>query len=169
MARWLIEADCTLIRDTLQSDLPAALLAVSSARGDNVVTSEPPADYFFYDHSQAMRCPAIFIVGQSMDFRQSEKQSNHINARSKIIVSVVIEDTTQEYCVTKSWRYQAALHQVLDQAALTSADNAARLIVVVKSAEMSPIFTAKNPEQDTSSAFRREIYLECEVEHYENY
>lgn len=168
MARKLIETDCVLIRNELQAKLPAALLTVSQDRADNAVTVEPPARYFFYEHSWAMECPSVFIVGQSMDFRQAEKQANYISASSKIIISVVVEDQNQEALVIKAWRYQSALHAVLEAAVLTSADSAAKLVVTVKRAEMSPMFSAVKDPQDSTAAFRREIYLECDCDHYES-
>lgn len=168
MARWLIEADCQAIKTQIQNNIASALSAISTARGDNLVTTDPPREYFFYPNSWGMNAPYVYIVGMDMDFRQSEKEANHINALSRILVSVVIEDQTGENLVIKSWRYQVALHQCLDQMDLTTSDNAAKLKVVVKRAEMGAMFSTAKNELDTQSAFRREVYLECSVEHYEN-
>lgn len=169
MARWLIEADCQLIKTLIQDGIAAALSSVSIARGDNQVGMEVPNEYFFYEKSKAMNPPSVYISGVSIDFRQSEKETNYISSKDKVYVTVVVQDQTGEDLVLKAWRYQAALHQVLDRAVLTSSDNGARLIVVVSRAEMSPIYDVSKDPNSTEAVFRREVYLECDVEHYENY
>lgn len=169
MARKLIEVASNLIRDAIDSGIGPALSAVSTDRADFEVTTEKPQEYFFYEHSWALKTPSVFIIAVGQDFRQSEKQSNSINAKDLFNVSIVVEDRAAELAVVKSFRYQTAIHQVLDQAVLTSPDNALRLVVVVKSARFSPIYSQAKSENSTDAAFRREIYLECEVEHYESY
>jgi hypothetical protein len=169
MARKLTEIDCVLIRDYLQANMAAALVFISADRADNLVSTEPPNEYFFFERSWNLRPPSVFIVSPKMDLRKSEKQANYISGKSRVNVTVVVEDQTGENLVFKAWRYQAALHQVLDQVELTSGDNTTKLVVVVNSVEMSPIYSSAKDVTSTEAVFRREVYLACDVEHYENF
>lgn len=173
-SRRLVEYTCTLMRDKILSDLKAALDQVWSDRADEMnwpLTLEMPeaASIFFHTPAQVMKAPALFIIAEDSNYRKREKAANHINSLDRVNVAIVVEDRTQELLTKKAWRYHAALHQVLDQAILTSSDQTTRLAVVVTNSVFSPHYSdSKNPASD-SSTFRQEFALECSVEHWENF
>lgn len=164
--RHLIETAVDLIIDRLEADLPAALQAVRINRADNLVTMEPPRNYYIYPKSLGYRTPAVFVIGDRIDFLKDTKQANYINATCKVNVTVLVEDKDAERLMRKSYRYQAAIHQVLDQAVLQSADGEARMTVVVMNANYSGLYSTLK-EGDPQSLFRQEIALECDVQNYE--
>jgi hypothetical protein len=104
-----------------------------------------------------------------MDFRQATTQANFINAITSINVTVKVEDRKMELLVIKALRYQAALHEVLDQTTLASADGLVSLKVRVKNIKPSGIYTYGNSEADDTATFFKEYTLNLAVEHYENY
>lgn len=167
--RRLVEEDIFLIRDELKSKLPGALADVRADRADAKVTTEPPQSYFIFSPAKAYRTPAVFIIVNRMDMRNDRQGANHINGLSSITVSVVIEDRTAESLVIKAFRYQAAIHQVLHETVLTSTDNKVKIVSKVEAAEFSAEFTKADDPNIPEGIFRKEIALQLNVEHYENF
>ena len=164
--RHLVETAVDLIVDKLEADLPAALQDIRVNRADNLVTMEPPRDYFVYPKSLGYRTPAVFVIGDRIDFLKNQKQANFIDATCRINVTILVEDKDAERLMRKSYRYQAAAHQVLDQAVLQSQDGQARMTVVIMNASFSGLYSTLR-ENDPQSVFRQEIALECDVQNYE--
>lgn len=164
---YLAEGDILLISSYIKSNIAASLANVRGLWNDAKVTTEPPQDYFIYQKPQGYRLPAVFVIHQQMDFRIAEQKANFINGKSQIDVSVVVEDKDEFLLTIKAFRYQQALHQVLDQAQIISGDNNLKLIVVVYRHTFSPHWAAKEDGSDDVN-FRREVVLECQVEHLEN-
>lgn len=164
--RHLIETAVDLIVDKLEADLPVALQDIRVNRADNLVTMEPPRDYYIYPKSLGYRTPAVFVIGDRIDFLKNEKQANFIDATCRVNISVLVEDKDAERLMKKSYRYQAAVHQVLDQAVLLSADGQAKMTVVIMNASFSGLYSTLK-ENDPQSVFRQEIALECDVQNYE--
>ncbi len=171
MARHLTETDLDLITAHIQNNIASALAAIRINRNDPIVTTEPPPtdSYFNYFKAHGYRCPAIFVIDDGMDFRQQEKNANHINALSSINVTVKVEDRKKELLVIKALRYQAALHQLLDQTPLANNDNTVKLYLRVKKIKPSGLYTYGNSEEDDSASFFYEYMLELAVEHVENF
>ncbi len=171
MARHLTETDLNLITGYIQANIAGALSAIRISRNDPVVTTEPPPSesYFNYFKAHGYRCPAIFVIDDGMDFRQSEKKANHINAISSINVTVKVEDRKKELLVIKALRYQAALHQLLDQTPLVNSDHTVKLYLRVKKIKPSGLYTYGNSEEDDQALFFFEYMLELAVEHVENF
>jgi hypothetical protein len=164
--RHLVETAVDLVVDKLKADLPDALNDIRINRADNLVTMEPPKGYYTYPRSQGYRCPIVFVIGDRIDFLKAQRQANHVNAAIRLNISVMVEDKDSDRLMRKSYRYQAAIHQVLDQAVLQSADNLARMTVVIQNASFSPLYS--NLEAgDPQSVFRQEIALECDVYDFE--
>jgi|GEM_PF-2943719 len=166
----LVESDVYLIKNYLTTNMAAALLQVGAAHASTypVVAVDPPADYFIYQRAKAYRTPAVFIIPERMDFKKRERGQNHINAETRLNVTVVIEDKDAERIYLKAYRYQAALVGLLDQASLTSGDGKVKIVVVIENAQFSPLYSdAKSPD-DPRAIFRKEVSVELAVQHYES-
>ncbi len=174
MARHLTETALTLITDLIKKEIGGALQKIRTIRPDNTVTTEiPPTEsYFNYPEAHGYRCPAIFVIDKpnvGMDFRQGEIGANHINALLNIDVSVKVEDRLKRLLVLKALRYQAALHQILDQTPLASSDGKVKLYSRVKRIVPSGLYTYTEDEKDTKAVFYFEYRLELEVDFFENF
>ena len=166
-ARQLVETDVELILDQIKSNITAALLEVSNFRTDQKVALDNPKDYFIYPRAQGYRTPCVFVIPDRVDFRKDEKAANFIDATSRINVTVLIEDKDAERLELKCWRYQAALHKVLDQVPLTSDDSGVRITIEVMNAAFSPMYSLTQDPSAPNAVFRKEVVLECDVYHYE--
>lgn len=164
--RHLVETAVDAIKTKLEADLPAALTDVRINRGDNFVTMEPPRDYYIFEKAKGYRTPAVFIIGDRIDFLKERRGANHINAAIRVNVTVLVEDKDAERLTTKAYRYQAAMHQVLDQQRLQSADLEASLTLVIQSAGFSPLYSNLQPG-DPQAVYRKEIVLEIDVFQFE--
>lgn len=169
-ARRLVESTVTLTRDYIKANIGQALSQIRIDRNDPRVSTEPPPpqSYFIYKGAKGYRPPAVYIICERMDFYNPDKGANFISAKAKVNVSVLVEDKTKENLMIKAWRYQAALHSLLEKVTLTSADNRVKLILGVLSAEFSPLYSpAKNG--GVEAVFKQEVVLTCEIEHFESY
>ena len=166
MARQLVEDTLSLIVTELKSSMPAALSDIRTNRADAKVTTEPPRDYFIYETAKGYKTPAVFVVPRDIDFMREQRGSNFISSIVRIYVAALIEDIKEENLTIKSYRYQAALHQVLEQLRLDDVGNDVSILVIVKRAGFSGIEGRKNPATN-EDIFRREVVLECDVEHWE--
>jgi hypothetical protein len=169
VALHLVTADVNLIKDFIKSGITAQLNmqnALYASEKPNV-TTEAPHDYFIYPKAQGYRTPAVFIVPERQDFKKQERGANHINAETRLNISVLIEDKDAERLYLKAYRYQAALMGLLDQASLTSSDGKVKLTVVVENAQFSPLYSLTKDPSAPNAVFRKEVWLECSVEHYE--
>jgi len=168
--RLLAEEAINLIVSTIQTNIASALSSVSAYWNDGLVTMEPPpsGSYFIYPKAHGYQCPAIFVIDEGPhDFRQAENQSNFINARMAINVSVKIEDQTADTITIKAWRYASALHQILDQANLASSDGTVKIVVKVKRMKPGGLYTLANDESDSTAQFFKEYELYCDVDFFE--
>jgi len=168
-ARKLLEGDVNLILAEIKAKMPAALAAVRADRLDPKVTTEKPESYFTFERAQGFKTPAIFVIGEDMDFRQAERGANHINALSTVNVSVLVEERNQELLTKKVYRYCSALHEILEQANLSSDDGKLQIFVRVAKMEMSAIYTDSDNPNDPRAVFRKEAFLALNVDHIENY
>lgn len=166
MARHLVETTVDLIISHVKTNIAAALTDIRTNRADNFVTMEPPRDYFIYPKAKGYRTPAVFVIGDRIDFLKERRGANHINAAVRINLTVLIEDKDAERITTKAYRYQAALHQILDQVQLIPADNKAKITLVIQSAGFSPLYSNLN-EGDPQAVFRKEVSLEIDAFQFE--
>lgn len=164
--RHLVETAVDLVTKQIRDNIGTALADIRVNRGDNKVTMEVPRDYFIYPRAKGYRTPAVFVIGDRIDFLKERRGANHINAAVRLNVTVLIEDKDAEKITTKAYRYQAALHQVLDQARLIPADNQAMLTAVIQSAGFSPLYSNLT-EGDPQAVFRKEVSLEIDVFQFE--
>lgn len=160
-----------LVVDLLQAQMQAGILValtnVRNQRADNTVTTEAPREYFQYEQAEGYRTPAIFTIIQDTDVRPDVQKSNHVNALSRVVVAVVIEDRLRDLTTKKAWRYQAALMQLLHGVRLTTADGTLSLFSRVKTCTFSPVVRLKDPKA-ADAVFRQEMSLLLNVEHIEN-
>jgi len=166
----LVESDVYLIRDYLKQNMQSALLQVGTTHSATypVVSVDPPTDYFTYQSAKAYRSPAVFIIPERMDFKKRERGQNHINAETRLNVTVVIEDKDAERIYLKAYRYQAALVGLLDQASLTSSDGKVKIVCVIENAQFSPLYSDAKEANDPRAIFRKEVSVELAIQHYES-
>ena len=163
----LSEITADLIEMSIRSNIAAALANVRSQRLDPTVTTEVPKEYFQYEAAHVYRAPAIFTIIKDQTPRDSIMGANHVNMMSDVVVAVVIEDRLARLLVKKSYRYQAALFQLLHQTTLTTADDSVRLFLRVQNMQFSGVINLKNAKA-SDAVFRKEVSLRLQVEHIEN-
>jgi hypothetical protein len=166
--RQLVEGSTNLIVAYIQANIAAALDKVALAAGNPHVSLENPKEYFIYAKPHGYKPPSVFVICDEMDFRIQEHKANFINAKDKFKISILIEDQDADNITYKSWRYLSALDEVLDEASILSGDSKLALKIIVYRASFTPIWTRQEGSGE-GGKFRREIVLECEVEHNENF
>lgn len=164
----LTEEAVDLIIDAVRTNIEASLNDVRSRYSDNSVTVEPPRSYFFYERPYVFEAPGVFVIPIDLDFNLP-KGANHISAKLRVNVAAVVEERDKINLSRKCWRYQVALYDILNETRLTSADNSLVLVVKVLHARFTPEYTTAGKEGNTGGFFRKEVHLECEVEHWENF
>lgn len=165
----LAESTVGLIEAQIKTNIAGALSSVRTYRNDALVTLESPKEYFRYEQpAYVYQPPAIFTILKSQDIRSQQMGSNHINSLCDVFVAIVIQDRNQNNLVTKSWRYQAALMQLLHEVTLTSSDSSVKLFCKVQTCEFSQSINIKD-QKATDNVFRKEVSLRLQVEHIENF
>lgn len=165
--RRIMEGTVLPIVDFIKANIAQALADIRTDRGDSKVQTEIPKDYLIYENAIGYRVPAIFVIGDNVDF-QLVKGQNFISSKNTIYVSALLDDRTAELLTYKAWRYQDALHQILDQAEIEIPESKIKNVIKVVKAEFSNTFKlkAQNPGED-KNPFRKEVMLTLEVEHFE--
>lgn len=164
----LTEGMVDLVIAYIQANIGAALDLVAPSVTTILPSLEQPVEYFVYQKPQGYRTPAIFVIADDLDFKVQENKTNYIGAQSRMNVSVVVEDSDEEVLTRKAWRYQTALHNVLDEARLVSADSKLVNKVIVYHHRFSDLFfDTKGPSN--GARFRKEVVLMCNVEHRESF
>jgi len=163
----IMEGTVLPIQALIQRDIAAQLAIVSADRPDNRVSMEPPKDYFIFDNAIGYRCPAIFIIGDSVDLALDRGQ-NFISSKNTVYVSALIEDRNADLLTLKCWRYQDALFALLDQAHIDVVGANIKNVIKVIKIEYSNTFQAKAQKPgESDNPFRKEVMLTLEVEHFE--
>lgn len=164
----LVEIATGLILAKLQSDLPGALNQVNTDRttlGDQAgIGIPPPREYLIFEKAQNYNAPSIYVICRSIDFMK-ERGANHINARMEFGVSALVEAQREVQVTVAAWRYQAAIHKILDQTILTDSTANVRIVCVARSADFSETFS--NADTGRQGVFRKEALLMFNVESYE--
>lgn len=167
--RKLLEGDVDLILDYIRDNIATALTDLRTDRADAAVSTEPPPtqSYFRYPRAMGYRKPAVFVIGDSMQFLQGDG-SNFVKAIGSINVTIAVEDRTADRLVTKCYRYMCALHELLEQTTLVSLDNKLKIVCKVIRADNSPLYALREDEDDAENVFTKEVALTLEVEHWES-
>lgn len=170
-ANHLAETTVNMMIQYIQANIDAALDAVqtdtSSYKSIDHVTLESPRSYFIYPKIKGYQTPAVMVIVDDFDFRPSIKGANHINASVRTSVAVLLEDRDEERLTIKAYRYLDAFHKVLEQAEVEDASIGVKIVIIVNRALFTPHYT--DAGSDSQGLFRKELQLECAVEHYSNF
>lgn len=169
MSRHLTEWVVDLLQSHVESNITTALAAVNSALPADApaLSYEAPRDYFTYPRAMGFRTPVCFVIADRIDFQKREKGANYINANIRVNLTVLIEDKDADKITRKSYRYQSALHEVLDQIQLVSPDGALKFTVVVQNAAFSPLYSTTDDPNAPGAVYRKEVALELDCYVYE--
>lgn len=166
--RYLTETTVRLIEDTIRQNINAALDAVNTISIDQPRIFLPDIkNYYYSPKNSAYDLPALYIIPVTVDFRKQEKGANFIDAKYTINVSIEVEEKNTDNLAVLCWRFQAALHEILDDAQLTNADQTVKLVSKVTRAEFSPTYTDSQKSGSQTGVFRQEALLVLEVDHFE--
>ena len=167
-SRETVEIATDLILKEIKSNIEAALVDVRADRSDPSVSTEAPRSYYIYAGALSYQAPAVFVICDTIDF-QKDEGANHLNSRMEFKVAVVVEDYDMVKLTKKAWRYQAALHKILDQTQLLSDSGKEKLTLVIEFASFSPEFTDSGAPGNERMMYRKEIMLEVTVRHFEGF
>ena len=171
MARHLIEPATDLLSAYNKANIETALAAVRADRNSaqNLGISTPAfREYFIARNYTALQPPALFIVCDDVDFKKAERGANFIDATAHYTIAAISEGQTNEIVARATWRYQAALSQILDQKILTSADGTFRIVVIVRNADFSEEYDLSTQAGNPAKRWRKEVHLKCDVEIFES-
>lgn len=164
----LVEGARNLIIDYLKTNLSAQLDLVASKMGKPFISLESPVEYYIYPKPAGHRLPAVFVICDNVDFRIQQQKANFINAMDLFKVSILVEDQDAEALTVKADRYLSALHQTLDEADIVSSDQTLALKSIAYRASFSETYMRAEGSGD-GGKFRKEVLLECQIEHNENF
>lgn len=170
--RHLAETAVDLVTTYLEDNLPTALAGViadipNPNRFPDIVTLEAPRTYFVYPKIKGYTLPAVMVIVDSVDFRPAQQKANYISAVMRMAVVLYMEERDEERLTIKAYRYLDAFHNVLAQTQIPDSHDNAMLTIIVERAGFSPHYTIAG--QDPQGLFRKELQLECSVEHWINF
>lgn len=161
----LTEISVELITDHIRDNIDASLADVRTDRPDNKVTTIPPRSYFIHEKAKGYRPPAVFVLSSGADFRL-ERGANFISALERMQIAVVVHDRNETLLTRKCWRYQSALAKLLHNTELVDVPAKLKIIIKTVSTSFSPVLPV---EAGGTNDFKKEVSIEIEVEHYENF
>lgn len=170
MTRHLIEPATDLIQSYIQANIGTALSAIRTDRNSTLNRGIPtpvPNEYFIAKNYVSFQPPAIFIICNRVDMKK-DRGANHINATAEYTIAAVSEGQTTTETTRITWRYQAALSQILDNLRLTSSDNSFSIKLIVKNAEFSEDYEVSMKEGNPAKRWRKGVTLGVDVEFYES-
>lgn len=170
MARHLVETATDMLVECIENNIAAALVDVRADRnaaGNQGISTPVFREYFIARNYSALQAPSLFVVCDDVDFKKKERGANFIDATAHYTIAAISEGQTNEMVARATWRYQAALSDVLDQKALTSADGAFKIIVIVRNADFSEEYDVSTKQGNPAQRWRKEVHLKCDVEIYE--
>lgn len=170
IARHLAEPASDMIVAYIKQNISSALTAVrtdrNSVEGNLGLPTPIPNEYFIAKNYMALQPPSIFVVCDNIDFKK-ERGANFIDATAQYGIAAIAEGRIIEDVTRITWRYQAALSQILDNLTLTSADETFRIKIIVRGAEFSEEYEAGTRTNNSASRWRKGVLLKCDVEFYE--
>lgn len=167
--RHLIEPATDMIVAYIKENIAPALVAINASRNAvfNAGVAIPvPRQYFIDKNYMALQPPSIFVVCEDIDFKK-DRGANHINATARYGIAAIQEGQTTEQVARITWRYQAALSQILDNLSLTSSDKTFRINVIVTGASFSEVYEEGTQPSSPAYRWRKGVELMCDVEFYE--
>jgi hypothetical protein len=151
---------------SIKDNLSTVLTSLRSEYNDpSVPTPLPRSDsyYIAYDYS-ANVMPAIYVVANSIDFQLGTKEANHINSKIDTTVTLMAEAKTSKEVTKQIYRYQAALHAILNQRTF-ELGTSLKFVTTVERVNFRPTLTS----DQVKDLFRKEVALELSVYCYENF
>jgi len=167
LAEVTVEMIIAYIKANISASLDDTSADTDTNRWPEAVSLEDPRNYLIAAPAQAYTTPTVIVYLDNFDYRPSQKGANHINAMAKITVACILEDRDLERLALKAYRYNDAFHEVLAQAEIVDSNNAVKLVVIVERTSFTPEFS--NAGDEPLGTFRKELHLECSVEHYSNF
>jgi len=161
----LAEGASNLIVSYIQANIASALDTAQANVGAPIVSLENPRDYFIYEQPQAYECPACFVILDDTDFKVQDRKPNSINAEDRFNIAICVEDQDADLLTRKAWRYQSALFSVMNGTTIVSNDNSLVLKSWVYRSRFSQVYSMK----ESGGKFRKEVLLECNIAHFENF
>lgn len=166
--RYLTETTVRLIENHIRTNIGAALDAVNSISTESPRIFLPNPKAFYYTPKQTVYdLPAIYIVPVSVNYRKELLQANFIDALVEMNVAVEVEEKDTDRLAVLSWRYGAALHEILDDTQLINSADTVKIVSKVVRAEFSAIYTDAQKPGSASGVFRKEALLVLEIDHFE--
>lgn len=154
-----------LLISQVKNNIDNSLALVRSQRDDAKVQLTGIEQYYTYEPANLYRKPAMYFVVEEIDLRKRQKGANFLSALVYMNASVVVEEKNLELLTMKVERYQAAVHNVLDNQTLIDEEKQIKCHVLVTRAAFTPVYT-ETPDK-TDGTFLKEAVLTLEVEHYE--
>lgn len=170
MARHLVEPATDMLVDYITANIQAALAAVRDDRNavENLGIATPSfRESFVARGYTALQPPSLFVVCDDIDFKKELRGANFICATAHYTIAAISEGQTNEIVARATWRYQAALSQILDQTPLTNADGTFKITVIVRNADFSEEYDVSTQAGNPAKMWRKEVHLKCDVEMYE--
>lgn len=170
MAFHLIEPATDMLQTYITANIEAALASIRASRNSvqNLGIPTPEfREYFIARNYSALQVPALFIVCDDVDFKKSQRGANFIDATAHYTFAAVSEAQTNALVARATWRYQAALAQILDNLTLTASDKAFTIKVIVRNADFSEEYDVSTQGTNPAKRWRKEVHLKCDVEFWE--
>ncbi len=167
---YLIENATDMLGEYIVSNVGAVLASIRAQRNseENLGIATPVfKDYFIAPKYSALQPPALFIICDDIDFKKEQRGANFIDATAHYTFAAVSEAQTVEQVARATWRYQAALAQLLDNLSLTTTDGAFRIKVIVKGADFNQEYDVSTEAGNTAKRWRKEVHLKCDVEFWQ--
>jgi hypothetical protein len=158
----VINAIITAIKDNLGTVMTSLRTEYADS---SVQTPLPRSDSYYvaYDYSSNVM-PAIYVVGNDIDFQLGTKEANHINSKFGVTVTLMTEAKTSKDVTKQIYRYQAALHAILNQRTV-ELGTSLKFVTTVERVNFRPTLTS----DQVKDLFRKEVALELSVYCYENF
>lgn len=169
MSLHLIESATDLILAELKAKIGPTLEAMRSVANlekNRGLPTPPFQEYFIARNIKAMRAPAVFVIADEIDFKK-DRGANFITATASFQIAAVVEAQIMEDAARICFRYQAALQKILDNASLTTADQALRIVCIVRTGKFTEEYDPSEKPGTTSAVWRKGVLLRVDVELYE--
>ncbi len=166
---YLIEPASDMLEAYIKANIETALVTIRTQRNAIINEGVPtPAfkEYFLAPKYSALQPPSLFIICKDIDFKK-ERGANTVDATAHYTFAAVAEAQTTEQVARATWRYQAALAQLLDNLSLTSADGGFRIKVIVRTADFNQEYDVSTSDGNAAKRWRKEVHLMCDVEFWQ--
>jgi len=144
----------------LRAQLNGYIGVVYDDESDKTVNLPPVDRYYIAEGIEPLQLPAVFVVTDRSEHRllvQNAAAQVHT-----VFVALVAEDLEVQRLQQKMWRYGRALWLALHDRSIGDGD----AIVLVRGLDYGPTLRTV-VQQAGQRAFRKDVVVRCEVQHYE--